>query len=136
MNKNLQVTIARGNLYVPLGTYETYLKNIEAVALLPHEKGILLFPLIQQSAGGLLLKIRNLRGDRVIHSQEFFRNNNLAESNPDMVAALRGRMEAWIAKRMQETGLPNPIENQGDWHGHEGVGTAAPSPLVPRSVER
>jgi hypothetical protein len=31
-------------------------------------------------------------------------------------------MEAWIAKRMQETGLPNPIENQGDWHGHEGVG--------------
>ncbi len=49
-------------------------------------------------------------------------NNNLAESNPDVVVALRGRMEAWIAKRIQETGLPNPIDNQGDWHGHEGVG--------------
>jgi hypothetical protein len=31
-------------------------------------------------------------------------------------------MEAWIAKREQETGLPNPIHHQGDWHGHEGVG--------------
>ena len=35
----------------------------------------------------------------------------------------KGRMEAWIAKREQETGLPNPIYNQGDWHGHEGVGS-------------
>jgi hypothetical protein len=31
-------------------------------------------------------------------------------------------MEAWLAKREKETGLPNPIFNQGDWHGHEGVG--------------
>lgn len=79
MSKNLQVKVARGNIYVPLETYETYFKNIESVALLPHEKGILLFPLIQQSAGGLILKIKNLRGDRVVHSQEFFRNNNLEE---------------------------------------------------------
>ena len=31
-------------------------------------------------------------------------------------------MEAWIAKREAETGLPNPIHHQGDWHGKEGVG--------------
>ncbi len=49
-------------------------------------------------------------------------NTNLAESQPEMVAALKSRMEAWIARREQETGLPNPIHNQGDWHGHEGVG--------------
>jgi arylsulfatase A-like enzyme len=48
--------------------------------------------------------------------------NNLAESEPEMVALLKGRMEDWIAKREAETGLPNPIHNQGDWHGHEGVG--------------
>ena len=29
-------------------------------------------------------------------------------------------MEAWIAKREAETGLPNPIHHQGDWHGHAG----------------
>jgi arylsulfatase A-like enzyme len=49
-------------------------------------------------------------------------NDNLVHSHPDVVAVLNARMEAWIAKRMKETGLPNPIENQGDWHGHEGVG--------------
>lgn len=74
------VSLARGNIYIPLEIVETYLKNIEAVALLPHEQGILLFPLIQQSAGGLLLKMKNLRGDYVVHAQEFFRNNGLEES--------------------------------------------------------
>ncbi|MFN8469845.1 MAG: sulfatase-like hydrolase/transferase [Caldilineaceae bacterium] len=49
-------------------------------------------------------------------------NNNLAESQPQVVAALKARMEGWIAKREAETGLPNPIHHQGDWHGKEGVG--------------
>jgi arylsulfatase A-like enzyme len=49
-------------------------------------------------------------------------NRNLAEAEPEVVALLRARMEAWIAKREQETGLPNPMLTQGDWHGHEGVG--------------
>jgi arylsulfatase A-like enzyme len=49
-------------------------------------------------------------------------NNNLADSHPDVVALLKGRMEAWIAKREKETDLSNPIDHQGDWHGQEGVG--------------
>jgi arylsulfatase A-like enzyme len=49
-------------------------------------------------------------------------NNNLAESRPDVVALLRTQMLEWIAKREKETGLSNPIYNQGDWHGKEGVG--------------
>ena len=47
---------------------------------------------------------------------------NLADSQPQMVALLKSRMEAWLAKREAETGLPNPIYHQGDWHGHEGLG--------------
>ena len=49
-------------------------------------------------------------------------DNNLAETRPDVVDALRACMEAWIAKREAETGLTNPIYAQGDWHGIEGVG--------------
>ncbi len=49
-------------------------------------------------------------------------NHNLAEQEPEMVALLKARMEAWIAQRQAETGLPNPIHHQDDWHGHEGVG--------------
>jgi len=49
-------------------------------------------------------------------------NNNVAESEPEMVATLMKRMQAWIAKREAETGFVNPMLTQGDWHGHEGVG--------------
>lgn len=49
-------------------------------------------------------------------------NNNIADKNPDVVALLKGRMEAWIQKREKETGLPNPIHHQGDWHGIAGLG--------------
>jgi arylsulfatase A-like enzyme len=46
---------------------------------------------------------------------------NLADEEPDAVAFLRGRMEAWIAKREAETGLGDPILNQPGWHGIEGI---------------
>ena len=49
-------------------------------------------------------------------------NVNVADHEPQVVALLRARMEAWIAQRERETGLSNPILNQGDYHGHEGVG--------------
>ncbi len=49
-------------------------------------------------------------------------NQNIAESSPEVVAFLKSRMDAWIARREAETGLPNPMHLQGDWHGHKGVG--------------
>ncbi|MBV9469940.1 MAG: sulfatase, partial [Abitibacteriaceae bacterium] len=49
-------------------------------------------------------------------------NVNLAEREPEVVAYLRSRMEQRITRREQETGLPNPIHTQGDWHGHAGLG--------------
>jgi len=49
-------------------------------------------------------------------------NHNLTDSEPEVVAMLRGRMEAWIARREAETGMVNPMLTQGDWHGHEGIG--------------
>jgi hypothetical protein len=49
-------------------------------------------------------------------------NVNLCEQHPDVVALLQKRMEMWIARREKETGLPNPIHTQGDWHGIAGIG--------------
>lgn len=49
-------------------------------------------------------------------------NNNVAEQQPAIVAMLTDRMNAWITKRESETGKPNPMHHQGDWHGHAGVG--------------
>lgn len=42
---------------------------------------------------------------------------NLAEQRPDMVAQLTDRMEAWVSRRVEETGRPSPIEGATRWHG-------------------
>jgi arylsulfatase A-like enzyme len=47
-------------------------------------------------------------------------NHNLAESEPELAASLKKRMDSWIAQRQQETGLPNPIHTQGAWWGDKG----------------
>ena len=49
-------------------------------------------------------------------------DHNLADTHPDVVALLRKRMDAFIARREKETGITNPMLRQGDWHGHKGVG--------------
>jgi arylsulfatase A-like enzyme len=47
-------------------------------------------------------------------------NHNLAEALPDVVAHLRGRMEAWLSRRAAETGNANPMHTNLNWHGSPG----------------
>jgi arylsulfatase A-like enzyme len=42
---------------------------------------------------------------------------NLADQEPEVVALLKARMEAHIAKREKQTGRTNPIYTNTDWHG-------------------
>ena len=44
-------------------------------------------------------------------------NNNLAESEPEVVAFLTARMEAHIKKRESETGRKNPMLTNQNWNG-------------------
>lgn len=76
---SISVTVARGNLYLSRETCESCLGGIESVALLDRDGRLMVVPLMPESAGGLLLKIRNARGDRVIHAQEFFREKGYLE---------------------------------------------------------
>jgi arylsulfatase A-like enzyme len=43
--------------------------------------------------------------------------NNLAKKEPEIVAMLEARMQAWIAKRQKETGRKNPMYTNLNWHG-------------------
>ena len=88
-SSSYQISAARGNIYLPKEVCEVYFKGIESVALLPHSEGMLIIPLIQQAAGGSLLKVKNLRGDRVIHAQEFWRQNGYAEEFEERQFAVR-----------------------------------------------
>lgn len=51
-------------------------------------------------------------------------NNNVADKNPEIIAALTERMEKWIAKREKQTGRKNPMLTQECWHGHAESGPA------------
>ena len=44
-------------------------------------------------------------------------NNNVAEEEPEVVEMLTKRMEAHIKRREEETGRPNPIYTNLNWHG-------------------
>jgi hydrogenase maturation protease len=76
-----EISVAHGNLYLPREICDAYLPGVQSVALLRRDDEVLIVPLTRQSAGGLLLKQRNARGDRVIHAQEFFRANGLRETS-------------------------------------------------------
>jgi len=69
----------RGNIYLARELCDAHFPQAVSVALLVRGGDVLIVPLAPQSAGGLLLKQRNARGDRVIHAQEFFREHGFAE---------------------------------------------------------
>ncbi len=71
------IKLANGNLYLDYAVYDTYFRGIDNVVLLSKHPFIHIMPVYQKGAGGLLLKIRNARGDRVVNAIEFFENNGV-----------------------------------------------------------
>ena len=51
-------------------------------------------------------------------------NHNVAEQNPDVVATLTKRMEAWIKRREKQVKRTNPMLTQECWHGIASCGAA------------
>lgn len=94
----LSVKVAKGNLYLSREICEACLPGVEAVALLDRDLQIVIVPLIPESGGGLLLKIRNRRGDRVIHAQEFFREKGYVEDFEERAYTVRWDPESAALK--------------------------------------
>ena len=90
----LSVKVAKGNLYLSREICDACLPGVEAVALLDRDLQVMIVPLIPESGGGLLLKVRNLRGDRVIHAQEFFREKGYLEDFEERAFAARWNPES------------------------------------------
>ncbi len=64
------VRIARGSLYLDAAFYGRCFREVGTVVLLEDPEGLLLVPVTHAAAGGLLVKVRNARQDRVIHAPE------------------------------------------------------------------
>jgi hypothetical protein len=80
VSEDLVVELRAGRLYVPVATYEHALVGYPAVALLARDGAWWLIPL-KGGAGGLQLKLRTARGDRVVEAQEFFRAEGLEDTH-------------------------------------------------------
>lgn len=81
--------VSAGNLHLSREACERWLPGVETVALLKRDAQVVIVPLMRESGGGLLLKVRNARGDRVIHAQEFFRVHGFAEDFGSRRVAMR-----------------------------------------------
>jgi|GEM_PF-991742 hypothetical protein len=73
------VTIGRGNIYIESGVYLRYFNDIETIALLPSGDQFLILPIFSQASGGRILKLRNSRGDRVVHAADFLREHGIED---------------------------------------------------------
>ena len=73
-----RIQLRAGRLHIESEVYQSLLPGCAALALLVRDGQWLLLPLLG-GAGGLQIKIRNARGDRVIESQEFFRQQGLGD---------------------------------------------------------
>ena len=87
------VFVGAGRVRVPHETYALYLGGIDSAALIERDDQVLLLPLRGPVAGGMLLKQRNLRGDRVMLAPDF-----LSQLGLDPFAAEVEFKVQWVAR--------------------------------------
>jgi hydrogenase maturation protease len=84
-----------GSLYLDVGVVERFYRDVTSVALLERDGALWILPVRAAGGGGLILKQRNVKGDRVIPAIELLRQRGL--DHPDE-RALHARYDPeWAA---------------------------------------
>ena len=79
--------LMNGSLYLDAEVYAAFFGDRDSVAVLSRDHRIALFPLAPGGVGGSFAKLKNARGDRVIHARELFRGLDLDDGEAqDLVA--------------------------------------------------
>jgi hypothetical protein len=84
-----RIRISRGSIYLDRDLYDACLPGVSAVAAVVREGSAYLLPLRGPAAGGLLLKVRNARGDRVVHADEFLHTLGISSIAPERWVPVR-----------------------------------------------
>lgn len=87
MKRSPTVRIENGSLYLDAEVYTEFFGGRDAVAISPRDGSIAVFPLAQAGAGGSLAKVRNARGDRVVHARELLARLDVDDSDSHELAA-------------------------------------------------
>ena len=103
---NASIRIQGGSFYLDFDVYQACFGGRDAVAVMSREQELLLVALSPGAVGGSLVKIRNARGDRIIHAHELLRRFDLdgpsaieirAEWDPELAALRMKRPSAAVA---------------------------------------
>ncbi len=89
-----RVQIARGSIYLDHDLCRRLLPNVSCVAALIRDGRVYLLPLRGPAAGGMLLKVRNARGDRVLHADEFLQTLGISADAPERSICARWDSQA------------------------------------------
>lgn len=75
------IRLARGGLYLSRALCERHFAGLESVVLLRRGDDLVILPVRHAAAGGYLLKLRNVAGDRVVHAPDFFRHHGVGDED-------------------------------------------------------
>lgn len=97
-----RVDVRRGAVYLPAELCARHFAGIDAVIVLIRERRLMVLPVMQATAGGCLLKIRNARGDRVAAAPDVFAANGLADFAAEGLPAAWSDEEAALIVALPE----------------------------------
>jgi hypothetical protein len=84
-----RIRLSRGSLYLDRDLCAAYFSQTSALAAVVRDGHAYLLPLRGPAAGGLLLKVRNARGDRVVHADEFLLALGIPSNAPERWVGVR-----------------------------------------------
>ncbi|MBU6450367.1 MAG: hydrogenase maturation protease [Cyanobacteria bacterium REEB67] len=91
------VRLTRGKIYLESPLFEKYFSGHETVALIEREGKFVLLPVFSGAQGGLMIKLINARGDRLVDAVDFFRRFNLdLENSLDCPVAWNSEMAGMV----------------------------------------
>ncbi len=82
-----RIALRGGSLYVDAATFARFLPEREAVTLFRRDDDLYVVPLLDSALGGFLCKRRTAAGDRVVHAEDFFRENGLDDRGERLLDA-------------------------------------------------
>lgn len=91
-----EIQIRNGSVYLTKECYEKYFGGLGSVILLMKDENILIMPVHNDAAGGLLMKVRNSRGDRVVHASEFLAHHGLDDLDEEIIGRWDSNMSALV----------------------------------------
>lgn len=112
------IHVRRGNLYFHASLYERYFADLHSAILMRKADVLCILPVVNTNAGGLLMKIRNAQGDRVIHAQEFFRNHAIDEQFEEKVPVAWDSASACLRVHLPPSAFRDETQPSTVWTGN------------------